>query len=219
MIDLYCERQGPGLWAEPLNAVTNLAFLVAAWATWRLLRRSARRPVGVWILLILTVGVGLGSGLFHTFATPWARVLDLLPILLFQLAYLWGYARRMLAFGRLSAAGMLGAFLLAALLGRQFPTVLNGSLLYAPAALVLLGLGAAHRAVARREPFGLLAAGTVFLIAVAFRSLDRVVCADIPLGTHFLWHLSTALVLYLASRALLLNWPGARAETEFYTGV
>ena len=29
-IDAYCERLGPGLWAEPLNAVTNLAFLVAA---------------------------------------------------------------------------------------------------------------------------------------------------------------------------------------------
>jgi hypothetical protein len=29
-IDAYCERLGPGLWAEPLNAVTNLAFIVAA---------------------------------------------------------------------------------------------------------------------------------------------------------------------------------------------
>jgi hypothetical protein len=25
-IDAYCERLGPGLWAEPLNALTNLAF-------------------------------------------------------------------------------------------------------------------------------------------------------------------------------------------------
>ena len=29
----------------------------------------------------------------------------------------------------------------------------------------------------------------------------------LPLGTHFLWHLLTALVLYLATQALLLNWP------------
>jgi len=36
MIDLYCERLGPGIWAEPINALTNLAFLVAAFAAWRL---------------------------------------------------------------------------------------------------------------------------------------------------------------------------------------
>jgi hypothetical protein len=27
MIDVYCERIGPGLLAEPLNAVTNASFL------------------------------------------------------------------------------------------------------------------------------------------------------------------------------------------------
>jgi hypothetical protein len=26
MIDLYCERLGPGILAEPINALTNLAF-------------------------------------------------------------------------------------------------------------------------------------------------------------------------------------------------
>ena len=36
MIDLYCERLSPGIWAEPINALTNLAFLVAAFAAWRL---------------------------------------------------------------------------------------------------------------------------------------------------------------------------------------
>jgi len=41
MIDLYCERLGPGLWAEPLNALTNLAFLLTALASWQLARRSA----------------------------------------------------------------------------------------------------------------------------------------------------------------------------------
>jgi hypothetical protein len=26
-LDLYCERTAPGLWNEPLNALTNLAFI------------------------------------------------------------------------------------------------------------------------------------------------------------------------------------------------
>ena len=28
-IDIYCERLGPGFWAEPVNALSNGAFLVA----------------------------------------------------------------------------------------------------------------------------------------------------------------------------------------------
>jgi len=31
-MDAYCERLGPGLFAEPLNALTNVSFLLAAWA-------------------------------------------------------------------------------------------------------------------------------------------------------------------------------------------
>ena len=31
-IDAYCERLGPQFWAEPVNAATNGAFLIAALA-------------------------------------------------------------------------------------------------------------------------------------------------------------------------------------------
>ena len=40
-VDDYCERLGPGLWAEPLNLVTNLAFLIAA-ILWRRCRGGRR---------------------------------------------------------------------------------------------------------------------------------------------------------------------------------
>lgn len=33
-IDAYCERIDPGFWSEPINALTNLAFLVAALWVW-----------------------------------------------------------------------------------------------------------------------------------------------------------------------------------------
>jgi hypothetical protein len=37
-IDLYCERADPSFWAEPVNALSNCAFLIAAaaaFAQWR----------------------------------------------------------------------------------------------------------------------------------------------------------------------------------------
>ena len=42
-LDLYCERLGPGFWAEPLNAVSNAAFILAAAYGFVLWRRRARR--------------------------------------------------------------------------------------------------------------------------------------------------------------------------------
>ena len=49
-IDIYCERLGPGFWAEPLNATSNLAFIVSAtllaWGLHRERLRSFRPTCG-----------------------------------------------------------------------------------------------------------------------------------------------------------------------------
>ena len=76
MIDDYCERIGPELWAEPINALTNLAFFISAWVIWQLAFRLHKLSPGIWILIILIVTIGIGSSLFHTFATTWANWLD-----------------------------------------------------------------------------------------------------------------------------------------------
>lgn len=99
MIDIYCERTGPGLLAEPVNAITNLAFLLAAVGTWRLASRQGVLYADIQLLTGLMAAIGIGSVLFHTFATAWSQVLDILPILLFQVAYLWIYGRRIIGMG------------------------------------------------------------------------------------------------------------------------
>ena len=205
MVDLYCERVDPGLLAEPVNASTNLAFFLAAWAIWNLARRSQTLSAGIWLLIGLVVTIGIGSSLFHTFATTWARVLDEVPILLFQLSCLWLYSREIIKMRWGSAAGLLAAFLVAAYVGRQFPQILNGSLIYAPALLLILGLGLYHCREQKHERFAVLAAGGVFLVSIFFRTVDNAICPSFPVGTHFLWHLLIPVVLYLFARGLLLN--------------
>ena len=133
MIDLYCERVAPGLSAEPINALTNVAFFIAAWAAWSFARRTQAVSADIWMLIVLSIVIGTGSALFHTFATGWARILDEVPILLFQLWYLWLYLRRIMARRPQNAAASIAGYLAAAYLGRQFPHLLNGSLVYAPA--------------------------------------------------------------------------------------
>lgn len=204
-VDNYCERLGPGLWAEPLNALTNLAFLVAAWSIWRLASKRGVLTARVWILIFLVATVGIGSALFHTFADTLTLWADIIPILIFQLVFLWLYMRELMEIRRSYAAGALALFLAAALGGEFVPEVLNGSLTYLPALLVLVILGIYHYRCDMVERALMLIAAGVFLLSLTFRTMDSGICAYVPFGTHFLWHVLNATLLYLVSRAYVLN--------------
>jgi hypothetical protein len=205
MIDLYCERIGAGLLAEPVNVITNAAFFVAAWAAWSLARRSNALSTDIHALAALSIMIGVGSGLFHVFAVGWARILDEVPILLFQLWYLWMYTRRIMTLRVRFAAASIAGYMVAAIFCRRFPHLLNGSLVYAPALILMLYLGLYHFLQNKRERFLLLATLGVFLASLTFRSIDDAVCSFVPVGTHFLWHILNGVVLYLSMRALILN--------------
>jgi hypothetical protein len=205
MIDLYCERIGAGLLAEPINAVTSTAFFAAAWAAWSLARRSNALSTDIRVLTAMSIMIGAGSGLFHTFATGWARILDEVPILLFQLWYLWLYTRRIMTLRVWVAAASIAGYLIAAVFCRRFPHLLNGSLVYAPDLILMLYLGLYHFLQGKRERFLLLATLGIFLASLTFRSIDDAVCFYVPIGTHFLWHILNGVVLYLSMRALILN--------------
>ncbi|GGO77689.1 hypothetical protein GCM10011348_07820 [Marinobacterium nitratireducens] len=202
MLDEYCERLSPGLLGEPFNALSNLAFFVAAWALWRLARREGGFGVEGGLLLVLLLCIGTGSSLYHTFATAWARWMDVIPILLFQLWFLWIYARVEIGLSRGWSVALLGLFLAAGALMYLDPTLLNRSILYLPALLFLTGLGFWHCRHGR-EPWLLLQASATLLLSLTFRTLDLELCAALPVGTHFPWHLLNGLVLYLVGRAWL----------------
>ena len=205
MVDLYCERLGPELWAEPVNALTNLAFLAAAFAAGYSARTHDRLNSDAWILIGLMASIGVGSSLFHTYATGWSRFLDVVPILAFQLVFLWRYARDALGLPVVWPL-ILGTLVFGgSLYFRRFPEVLNGSLIYAPGLGLLVALAILHyrRRFAER---GLLAwAALVFMISLSFRTMDQALCDQIPLGTHYLWHLFNGLLVYLVFRAWLTS--------------
>lgn len=207
-VDLYCERLGPGFWAEPVNAVTNASFLLGAWFGWVKAKwRNAFSPA-VWTLLTPMCAIGLGSASFHTVANGLTRFLDVLPILLFQLTYVWFYCREVIELRPWSTIALVLGYLVAALLGRQYPELLNGSLIYAPAVVAVFSLGAYHAITRRRERFVILTGGAVFIVSLLARTMDGAVCLHFPLGTHFLWHLLNGWVLYLLLSAYLANQRG-----------
>ncbi len=210
-VDHYCERTGPDRDAEPVNALTNAAFLVAAWLAWRLDARHPDAPQRPLIrALIATMAiVGLGSFLFHTVGTRWAEWGDVIPILIFMLLYLW---LALTAFFQwpswLKLAAILPFLAITFALENRVPgTVLWGGALYVPTVLVLIALGIALRRRESGAATAMFAATGVFLASFAARTLDMRLCAAFPLGTHFLWHILNATVLYLLVRAVILYGP------------
>ncbi|MBC7778490.1 MAG: hypothetical protein H7125_00155, partial [Proteobacteria bacterium] len=86
---------------------------------------------------------------------------------------------------------------------------------YLPALLTLsiAAIAAATWAPAQARRLG--AAAVVFIVSLTARTLDLPWCAQWPHGTHFVWHLLNAVVLYLASTAL---WHPGRGRLRRDTG-
>ncbi len=195
-VDIYCERTGAAFWAEPFNAVSNTAFLIAAicaYATWRRADANDRTVLG---LIVLVAIIGVGSFLFHTFANRWSMLADVLPITVFIYAMFALVFHRFVGLGRWGTALSLAVFLIASFVleGLSRP-LLGGSAGYAPALVAMAGVGAYLNA--RHHGFGrtLLAAAAVFAVSLTFRTLDIPVCDALPTGTHSIWHILNAVVL------------------------
>lgn len=225
-IFIYCERgQDPAFWAEPMNALTNGAFIIAAAVATReyLAAPAQRRHVAAALLIALTYIIGVGSFLFHTYATRWAALADTIPIALFMLAYFGFLLRRFLglhwAVAVAGVAAFYGTLWYAGTIECRYDTLLpitsragarcfNGTVGYAPAFIALVG-AAALLALLRHPAWRLIGlAGLVFLASMTFRTLDLELCSrirvgEIAVGTHFLWHVLNALTLYLLLRAAI----------------
>lgn len=193
-IDGYCERTDWSYWSEPVNALTNLAFLVAAVVMWR--RSGGVIPARVLSAIIFVIGVG--SWLFHTHATAWAAMADSLPIFGFTLAYIylankdfWGWRAWMSVLGALAYIPYTAA-LTPIFDALPFFTI---SAFYWPLPTLIFGYAALLR---RRSPVlsrNLGIGAGILCLSLLARSLDEALCAVWPLGTHFLWHMLNAVML------------------------
>jgi Ceramidase len=204
-MDAYCERVGMGVFAEPLNAVSNISFLLAALAAWVLATRTGALSSGVRVLIALGATVGIGSILWHTYPNMLTLILDIVPILIFICWFIWLYTRNVIRMRSVLAGVSVAAFLVATFLVFPLSGVLHGALVYSPGLIVTLVLGLFHAREQTVARFTLLAAAGVYLAALFFRTIDNEVCPVLPIGTHFLWHLLIGLVTYLAMRSLILS--------------
>ena len=195
-VDGYCERVDPSFWAEPVNAVTNAAFLLAA-LVMALRLRGAHLPLANLLVAILAA-IGLGSFLFHTFAQPWAGVADVLPIVVFVLVYIFAATRDYFETSTwVAALAVLAFFPFAAATVPLFVLIpgFESSAAYGPVPLLIYIYAVALRRRAPATARGLAIGATILVASLTFRALDEPLCGAIPLGTHFMWHVLNGVML------------------------
>jgi Ceramidase len=195
-VDGYCERLDPSFWAEPVNALTNAAFLVSA-VVIAVRLRGARLPLANLLAGILAT-IGAGSFLFHTFAQIWAGLADTLPILAFILVYIFAASRDLLGLGARRATLAVALFFPYAAATVPLFALIPGfgsSAGYAPVPLLIAGYAVALRGRAAATARGLALGAALLVLSLTARTLDEPLCAAVPYGTHFLWHILNALML------------------------
>ncbi len=193
-VDNYCERLGPGYWAEPLNAATNAAFLLAAVVVWR---HTRGLPLARVMAALLAV-IGLGSFLFHTHANRLTGVLDVTPILAFILLYVFAASRDFLALKPWQVGLTVAAFVPYAAATVPLWSLVPGlgsSAGYAPVPVLILFYAWLLRVRAPKTAQGLVVGAGLLIVSLAARTLDGPLCAVLPMGTHFIWHLLNGAML------------------------
>src|SRR5229473_1375383 len=183
-IDLYCERTDASFWAEPANALSNAAFLIAAAAAFWLWRRQSgsdrSRDWPALALIVVVVAVGIGSFAFHTLATRGAALADVIPIAIFIYGYLLLALRRFLHL----SAGVAIAIVVGYAVGAQAlswlapPRALNGSIGYVPALVAMIAMARVTHGHVRR---GFELAVMIFTVSLALRTIDLAACETFPL--------------------------------------
>ena len=235
-IDLYCERIGQGFWNEPANAITNIVFIAAALYAWQALKKREHSDLWEKIIVCLAGMIGIGSFLFHTFATTCAAQADIIPIWAFVVSYalLASYrlgekqigktlaivfvtilsigVAKFLTFQLLDTTpindvvGMFGGN--AQAYQEAHGALLNGSEQYLPAVIALLIFTGISFVMEHPARSYFAIASALFCTSLFFRTIDIVSCAATHgLGTHFLWHTINGFVVALLLLALIKTMP------------
>ena len=193
-IDIYCERLDIGIWAEPINAVTNVAFILASIFMWL----RCKNMVEGRVLSFLLFSIGCGSFLFHTFAQTWAAILDIAAILIFILTYIFIANRSFLAWSKMvSVFGVILFFPYQLLLANILSNIqfFGSSVQYIPVAILIFIYSGLLRKTEPNLSRGLLIGAVILCLSIVFRIIDEPLCSVLSVGTHFVWHILNAIML------------------------
>jgi hypothetical protein len=151
------------------------------------------------------VAVSLASTVYHTLRSPVTFVLDVLFLTIFILGAIFLVLRRVMV--KASAVVFVGAAFVVfqiVLLIILPQDLLNGSISHLFTflfVLLLMGLIAYRFGSLIRAGVPVVA---LYVVAIVFRTIDLTLCPWLPIGTHFLWHITGAVAGFFTIRLVLM---------------
>lgn len=205
-----CERHAEGFLAEPLNAVSNLAFIYVSIAIYRYYKANEdvtiRQIWDVKVMTLLIFIIGVNSIIFHTYPTQTTELMDTIPIVMFILIYFVSVIFRIGKCTKFQATVCFVAFIgFTHMLIHQFPRALNDSIGYLSSMISLIVIAVYLHLRARPSSQYFMLAAIIGVVSLFCRAIDREVCDVWPYGTHFLWHLFNATLLYILMKQIIRN--------------
>ena len=124
----YCERTTDSFLSEPLNSITNLAFLIVA----IFIYKKYRDQIYVNVFSFSIFFIGIGSFLFHLKPNLITLYSDIIPIFLFSLSFIFLFNRNVIKISNLNSALLFILFLtlLLFITPKLKYEILNGSEFY-----------------------------------------------------------------------------------------
>lgn len=205
-----CERHAGGIFAEPLNVLSNIGFLYVSHAIYCYYKRNEdigrRKIYDIQVMTLLIFIIGVNSILFHMFPSSITELMDTLPIVLFILIYFISVIIRIGRCNLFQTAICAIAFVgFSHTLVSQFPRALNDSMGYLSSMMALIGIAIYLHLRARPSSQYFMLASIIGVVSLFCRAIDKAICDIWPYGTHFIWHSLNALLLYILMKQIIRN--------------
>lgn len=203
---VYAETELGNLIVEPWNAFSSLLILIPAFYwLYQIRGRFSHYRFMLFAIPLIVLG-GLGSALFHGFRVSTVfLVMDFLPSAILTLSisiYLWIkiFKRWWYVF-----FVIIPAFLVRGLFWGNLPQHVAINVSYFTTG-VIVALPLLIILIRTKFRHSLIVAGAIipFMIALLFRQLDANEFSFLPMGTHFLWHVFSAVGAYFVLKYLYI---------------
>ena len=195
-MDFYCERTNNQIFNEPINAISNIFFIIVSISLFKILRKNQSDKI-YYVQPILIFFIGIGSFLFHLKPNLITLYSDIIPIFLFSLSFIFLFNRNVIKISNLNSALLFILFftLLLFITPKLKYEILNGSEFYF-ANYFFLAMYTIWLYFKKSDFFQLLFLGFIFFnLSILLRSIDNHICNYLSIGTHFLWHFFNAYLL------------------------
>ena len=202
----YAETNLKKFVVEPWNAISSLFLLLPA-IFWSIkIRRNIAENYFIFYCIPFLLMGGLGSTLFHAFrASRLLLLMDILPIMILTLsvgAYLWHKILKkwQYTFFIVFSSFMARSFLMSSeYLSKHSASnisyLISGLTIFIPAFIILYK-------TKFRKVISLILSAFFFTVSLIFRRVDLMPLDSLPMGTHFLWHLFSAVGSYFLAEYL-----------------